>query len=220
MNFIKKIFDEKINGKVHEQFIRFGKGEYGGRALLSLWKTKNVKIKGSSEFANDFVMFVANLGDVNFNGIIWSEEQLEGFSGKKKKGKWFYEVKDIKSENIKEFEDKVYCFLLNGEGEGIKIKIKSKLPKPGKSEGKIDSNFCQIELDEKYYNKAKEDFFWDMPEGRKISIKHKFVIESIVMPKNEKDYTKIREMAKRKGKIIREADVDGKEIIKEKEFEI
>ena len=59
-----------------------------------------------------------------------------------------------------------------------------------------------------------------MTEGRKISIKHKFVIESIVMPKNEKDYTKIREMAKRKGKIIREADVDGKEIVKEKDFEI
>ena len=220
MNFIKKIFDGKIDEEVHAQFIKFGKGAYGGRALLGLWKTKKVKIKGSSEFANDFVMFVANLGDVLFNGIIWSEEQLEGLSGKKRKGKWFYEVKDIKSENIKEFEDKVYCFLLNGEGEGIKLKIKIKLPKPGKSEGKIDSNFCQIELDEKYYNKVKEDFFWDMPEGKKISIKHKFVIEEIVMPKNEKDYTKIREMAKRKGKIIREADVDGKEIIKEKDFEI
>ena len=220
MNFIKKIFDENIDEDVHNQFTKFGKGEYGGRALLSLLNTQNVKIKGSSEFVNDFVLFVANLGDVIFNGIIWSEEKLEGLSGKKKKEKWFYEVRDIKSENIKEFEDKVYHFLLNGEGEGIKLKIKSKLPKPGKSEGKIDGRFCQMEIDKRYYDKAKEDFFWDLPEGKGINIKHKFVIEEIVMPKNEKDYTKIREMAKRKGKIIREANVDGKEIVKEKEFEV
>ena len=42
MNFIKKIFTGKFDETVHRQFIRFGKGEYRRRALLNLWKTKNI----------------------------------------------------------------------------------------------------------------------------------------------------------------------------------
>ncbi len=39
------------------------------------------------------------------------------------------------------------------------------------------------------------------------------------MPKGETDYAKIREMAKRKGRVVRIANVDGKETRKEAEFE-
>ena len=104
------------------------------------------------------------------------------------------------------------------EGEGFKLKIKKKLPKPGKSEKKIDNGFCQLEADEKYYSKIKEDFFWDMPETKKISISHEIIVNEVVMPKDEKDFAKIREIAKRKGKIIRNGKIDDKEIISEKEF--
>ena len=175
MNFIKEIFQGKSSGAGHRQLIRFGKGEYGRRALLSLRKTKNVKIKGSFEFANDFVLFVADLKDVNFNGNIWSREELAGLRGQKKAGKWIYEVDNFTSSQVKNLADKVYCFLLNAEQEGIKLRIKSKLPKPGKNEDKIDDKFCQLELDEKYYKAAKDDFFWDLPEGKKIDVEHKFL---------------------------------------------
>jgi len=40
------------------------------------------------------------------------------------------------------------------------------------------------------------------------------------MPKGEKDFAKIREMAKRKGRIFRKTLIDGKEIEKEKGFEV
>ena len=114
----------------------------------------------------------------------------------------------------------VYSFLLNGEGEGITLKIKSKLPKPGKSEDKVDDKFCQLELDGKYYHAAKEDFFWDLPECKKAGIEHRYIITEIVLPKtNEKDYAKIREMARRKGKIIRIINADGKEIKSENHCE-
>ena len=221
MNFIKEIFNGKGSEASHRQFIRFGKGEYGRRALLSLWKTKNVKIKSSFEFANDFVIFAAGLGDVSFSGSIWSREEIPGMKGKKKAGKWIYEVIDMPSSQIKNIAGRVYYFLLSGEGESgkIKLKIKSKLPKPGKNEEKIDDKFCQLEIDEKYHNTAKEDFFWDLPDGKKIDVEHKFLITEIVLPKNEKDFAKIREMAKRKGKIIRTAKVDGKEVRKEINFE-
>ena len=219
MNFIKKIFLGKVDEAVHKQFVRFGKGEYRRRALLSVWKTKNIKIKSSFEFANDFVMFVSELGEAVFDGNIWSKEELPGLSGKKKEGKITYEVNGLTSKQIREFAPKVYYFLLNAEGQGIKLKIKGKLPKPGKGEDKIDDKFCQLELDEKYYGKVKDDFFWDLPDFKKATIEHTFVIKDIVLPKGEKDYAKIRELAKRKGKLVRTANIDGKETKKEVELE-
>ena len=220
MNFIKKIFFNDVDEDVHRQFIRFGKGEYNRRALLNLWKTKSVKIKGSFEWTNDFTTFVADLGDVKFNGSIWSKNEISELgAGKKKEGKWIYEVKDIGSDDVRKYENEVYCFLLNGDGEGIKLRIKAKLPKPGKGEDKIDDKFCQMELDEKFYEKAKEEFFWDFPNAKKISVEHRFIINEIVMPQGEKDFAKIREMAKRKGKIVRTGDVDGQKVVKEINFE-
>ncbi|MEK6847880.1 MAG: hypothetical protein AABX50_02020 [Nanoarchaeota archaeon] len=219
MNFIKKIFTGKADESVHRQLIRFGKGEYRKRALLSLWKTKNIKIKTSYEFANDLVLFAADLGDVVFDGNIWSKEELPGLSGKKKEGKIVYEVKGLTSKQVNELAPKVYYFLLNGEGSGIKLKIKSKLPKPGKGENKIDDKFCQLELDEKYYKAAKDGFLWDLPDCKKAVVEHTFVIKDIIIPKGETDYAKIRELAKRKGRLIRTAEVDGKYMKFEKEFE-
>ncbi|HEA46754.1 MAG TPA: hypothetical protein ENH99_03150 [Candidatus Pacearchaeota archaeon] len=221
MNLMKKVFLGKVDEDVHRQFIRFGKGKYGRRFLLSLRKTKKLKIKSSFEFANDFVLFAAGLGEVLFNGSIWSRDEIESLSGKKKTGKWVYEVKDLSSEKVKELSDNVYYFLLSGEGEGIKLKIKGKLPKPGKNEAKIDDKFCQLELDEKYYKSAKENFFWDLPDGKKMGVDHSLLIKEIVMPKTgEEDFAKIREMAKRKGTIIRNSIVDDKEGKTEKEFEV
>ncbi len=40
------------------------------------------------------------------------------------------------------------------------------------------------------------------------------------MPEGETDYARIRELAKRKGKIIREALIDGEKIRKEIGFEV
>lgn len=219
MNFIKKIFSGKADDATHRQFIRFGKGEYGGRALLSIWKTKSIKIKSSFEFANDFVLFTADLGNAVFNGTIWSKEQIPGLSGIKKEGKIVYNVENMGSSQVKEIAPMVYCFLLNADGSGIKLRIKGKLPKPGKGEGKVDDKFCQLELDEKYYHAARADFFWDLPECKKASIQHIFVIREIVTPKGETDYAKIREMAKRKGTIVRLANADGKEMKTERDFE-
>ena len=226
MNFVKKIFqggDEAKDESVHKQFIRFGKGNYGRRAIIGFWKTKNLKIKSSFEFANDFVLFIARLENsskVVFEGIILSKDEIQDLKGEKKSGKWVHNVKNFTSSQVREIADKAYYFLLNADGEGVKLRIKGKLPKPGKSENKIDDKFCQLELDEKYYKAVKEDFFWDLPECKKASVEHKFIITEIVMPKTkEKDFAKIREMAKRKGRIIRIANIDGNDVKSEKEFE-
>jgi len=224
MNFIKKIFIREYNKDVHNQLIRYGRGEYKKRALIGLWKTKNVKIKSSFEFANDFVLFVSELDDVKFYGNILSKNEISSLSkGIKKQGKWVYSVKDISSEEVKKISNEVYYYLLNVNNPGIKLKIKSRLPKPGKGEDKVDDKFCELEVDEKYFNRIKNDFFWDLPECKKAQISHTFVINELIIPnelKKSNDFAKIREEAKRKGKVIREIDCDGQKLKFEKDFEV
>tara|TARA_Y100000296_G_scaffold67236_1_gene79765 strand:- start:1112 stop:1858 length:747 start_codon:yes stop_codon:yes gene_type:complete len=247
MNFIKKIFDGNIDENVHFQFIRFGKGNYKGRFRLGLWKTKKIKVKTSFEFSNDLVLLCSEFGGGKVSGIvltkkdisgIMSENDIEGNSEVKKNGLYYQNnipEQELGKEQIIELEKESYSALLDIEGEGFKLKVKKKLPKPGKNEDKIDTRFCTLEADEKFYSKIKEDFFWDMPEAKKIDITHEVIIDEIVMPESkseiftgsssekpnqgEKDFAKIRELAKRKGKIIRKAEIDGKEIVSEKEFE-
>ena len=220
MNFIKKIVDKNFDDSVHAQLTRFGKGEYKGRAPISLTKTSKTKLKSGFEFVNDFVLFASDF-DVKFNGFIWSKNEIEGLSGAKKAGKWVYEVENLESSKIKEIFDEVYYLLLNCDGEEIKLKIKKKLPKPGKSEKKIDDKFCQIELDKKYFDKAKEEFFWDVGNCKKAKATHTFLIEDIGVPEDLKksdDFALVREKSKRVGKVIRNSEIDGKEIKKEYEF--
>jgi len=231
MNFVKKIINNQIDDSVHSQFIRFGKGEYKGRFPLSLWKSKKIKLKGGFEFANDFVKLCSEFGNCKGSGIVLSkkdisdmmvEKNIKGNSEKKKGGLYYQNTLDdqeLTKEQLQELEKESYFSLLDLEGNDFKLKIKKKLPKPGKNEDKIDDKFCQLEADEKYYLKIKEDFFWDAPETKKIQIKHTLVINSIIMPENEKDFAKIRELSKRKGKIIRKLNVDEKELIKEYNFE-
>ena len=231
MNFIKKIFNKEVDEEVHKQFIRFGKGEYNKRFPLSLWKAKKIKIKTGFEFANDLVLLCSRLGDAKVSGIVLSKKDISGTlsqnsikgNSETKKGGLYFQNnisdQDLKKEQLIELEKLSYIALLDLEGDGFKLKMKKKLPKPGKDADKIDNKFCQFEADEKFYSLIKQDFFWDMPEAKKISISHKVIIEQIIMPKEEKDYAKIRELAKRKGRLIRNALVDGKELSKEVDFE-
>jgi len=214
--FIKKIFDGK-GEEAHSQFIRFSKGRFENRALLNLQKSNKIKLKGSFEWANDFVNVVSELANMRFSGIILSKEQLNLDNERKKSGIFQYEVSDIASERIKQIKDRIYMMLLDGEGEGVLLKIKKRLPKPGKSgDAKIDDKFCLIEADLKYWPKIRETFM--LPECRKCKISHTYIIDELILPDDEKDFAKIREKAKRKGKIIREIEIDKNITKKEIEF--
>ena len=52
---------------------------------------------------------------------------------------------------------------------------------------------------------------------KEAKVRHSFIITEIIAPKDEKDYSKIRELAKKKGRIVREAEIDGQKIKSEKE---
>ncbi len=214
--FIKKIWKAK-GEQAHVYFVRFGKGKYENRAALNLQKTSKVKLRGSYEWVNDFVNLVSELENVKFSGVILSKEPLSLENEKKKSGIFEYST-SIDSGKVKEIQDKVYAMLLDAESPGLSLKMKKKLPKPGKSgDAKIDDKFCQLEADLKYWPEIKDAFM--LPECKKCKLSHIYVIDELILPEGEKDFAKIRELTKRKGKIIRKSEIDGKEEKEEKEFE-
>jgi hypothetical protein len=217
-NFIKKAVIKKIDSNTKRYFLRFGKGDYKGRFLISLdIGPSKIKVRSSYELANDFVRFVNELNkDLKFSGKILTKDKIAGKAGRKKAGVIVYEVEEC---SINEFEN-AYYYLLDVNNEDVLLKIKKGLPKPGQDESKIDEKFCALDLNLKYLNNIKETFFWDVPECKKAVIEHEIIINQIEFPKGEKDPVKIRENAIRKGKIIRKINADGKEIIKEYELEV
>lgn len=217
--FIKKVWEGK-GEEVHNYFVRFSRGTFEKRAALSLQKTTKIKLKGSFEWANDFVKIAAEISPLTFSGIILSKEEIEDlseFPSKKKEKIIQYEVEGVDSEKIKTIQERVYYMLLNAENQETKLKIKKRLPKPGKGgESKVDDKFCQLETELDHWNQIKESFM--LPECKKCKITHTIVVEEIIIPKGEKDFAKIRELAKKKGKIIRNLQVDRQEEKEEKEF--
>jgi len=231
-SFIKKIFSNQTNEQTHRQFVRFGKGDYKTRAVISFHKTTGIKLKSSFEYANEMIELALELSNsVEIEGIILSKEELsKDFSENNikaiqetKKGGLFYEnnieKQQIESFKLKNIVSTSYFALLDIEGEGISLKIKKKLPKPGKSgEAKVDDKFCIMEADISKEKEIREAFFWDA-FGKKIKAEHNYIINEIVMPSDEKDFEKMRLNAKRKGKLIRKLNIDGREEIKEIGFE-
>jgi len=228
MSFIKKIFHGEVDKKTHNQFVRFGKGTYENRAVIKLQKSKDIKVSSTLEYANDFVELIAGISDARFTGIMLSKENLEEFFKSKdrealeskKAGLYVYNVNEIESKIINEIKEKVYYFLLDAKVEGIEFKCKKKLPKPGKSNTKIDDKFCVLRADLKYWPKIRDEFFSDVPENaKKVNVKHTFEIKNIITPLGIKDYEQLRVLSKRAGKITRFLEIDKQESKKECEFE-
>ncbi len=212
--FMKELLEGNNSEEAHKYFVRFGKGCYKRRFIIGLKKGNKIKINTSFEFANELVNFVRENKNIKFSGKILTKEKIDGKEGKKKAGVFVYEISES---SLEEFEE-AYFYLLDANDDDIVLKIKKKLPKPGKGENKIDDKFCTMELDLKYWDNLKKEFFWDAPEGKKISVEHEIAINEIIAPQGVNDPAKIRELARRKGKIVRKITADGKEIVREIDF--
>jgi len=230
MNFIKKIFDGKIDDSVHVKFQKFSKGEFKDRAVINVRKTKNAwKIGTTAEFANELVYVVAKklTGKAKVKGAIISAKDLGiEYQGKKQfmGVKQFLIDKEMSKEEILDILEKhPHAFAaLSFQAQDTILKIKAKAPKTAKPSSKGDAkpkaDFCKLETQD--VNIVK-DFLFDInTDSKNVEISHDFIIQELVLPKNEKDFAKIRELAKRKGKIIRKINIEGKEQVKEKDFVI
>lgn len=233
MNFIKKCLDKNFDKSVHLQFQKFSKGEFRDKAGIHVKKTGNkFTIFTSAEFANEFVRACAEkLGNdrVQVTGAIVSTSDLQNklkfkeikqFQGVKRylidKDMSGGEILNLLNEFPKTF------FALSFEAGDFKLKIKPKAPKsgkPGKPGEKKKPDFCKLITTDTEIGKS---FVFEKLNFKKAEISHVFFIEEIIIPeelKKEKDFALIREKSLRKGKIIREALIDGENIKTEIEFE-
>jgi len=219
--FIKKIFQNRIDEHTHQQFVRFSKGVFDNKAVINASRNGKIKLSGTYDLSNDLALFSVSLaGKAHVKGLILSKNEIPGFNGKKKKGLINYEIdQDIDLKNLEEISEKAYCLLIDCLADGIEFKTKKVLPRPSsKGIDKINDKFWTLNLDIRFWPKVKEDILFDLPEGKKYRVIHKYEINEIIAPKGEKDFEKIRLMAKRKGVIIRTAEIDGKPVSNKKEM--
>jgi len=232
MNFIKKIFKNEPDNSVHLQFQKFGRGEFRDKALIHAKKSGNkYTILTTAEFANEFVKVTAEKIDGNkarVTGAIVStndlKEKLDFKEIKQFQGVKRYIIdKEMDGDEIisllEKFPKAFFALSFNCDKDSTILKIKPKAPKsgkPGKKGEKTKPNFCKITTTDKM---LAEDFVFEVLDFKKAEIDHKFIINDIIKPEGETDYARIRELAKRKGEIIREALIDGKKIRKKIEFE-
>jgi len=237
MNFIKKIVDKRVDESVHLQFQKFSKGEFRDRAMIEAKKTgKGYAIKTSAEFANGLIRDVAEIlgnnktkvtgtivSTVNLKEIpefakILAQVEVKQFQGVKR----FMINNEFSGNEIIRMLDvfpKAFFALSFSVGE-TQLKIKPKAPKSGKpgkeSEDGPKVDFCSLKTDKDEIGKC---FIFENPNFKEAKINHTFFVEQIIMPEGEKEFAKIREMAKRKGKIVRKALIDGKEVVININFE-
>ena len=232
MNFIRKVFENNIDEEVHLQFQKYGKGEFKDKALVKVKTTGGrYTIVTSAEFANGFVRIMAEkLGEekTKVTGAIISTNDLTECLDFKDK-KQFQGVKryiienEMSGEKIITLLDKLpkAVFAFSFEFGENKLKVKPKSPKLSKSKNKDNTpkpDFCRFITKDKEVAKS---FVFEDSNFKEANINHMFIIDEIVIPeelKQEKDFAKVREKAKRKGKIVREANIDGNVVKEEKEF--
>jgi len=229
MNFIKRIVDGNVDESVHLQFQKFSKGKFINRAIVEAKKSKGkYTIKTTAEFANGLVKLIAEkLGDnkTTVTGAVVSTNDLTGeleFKDKKQfQGVKRYLIEsEMSGKEILELLDKFpkAFFALSFEVEDSKLKIKPKAPKSAKPKkgAAPKADFCRLVTTDK---EVGESFVIETDDWQKAEINHTFFIDQIIQPKGETDYSKIRELAVRKGRIVRKTIIDEKEDEKTIEFE-
>jgi len=237
-SFIKKIFQGKESDElVHSQFTKFSKGEFPSRAMIRAKNTKGkYTISTTAEYAKELIINLAEkLGEkqTKVTGAIISALDLEGFEYDERKmamgvRKYMIYDKGMTGNEILELCNKIQkaFFALSFDvDENTSLVIKPKSPKSAKGassnknpDKKAKIDFCKLKTNDESLVKSLI-FDDEARDFKKIEIKHDIFVEDIIMPEGETDFAKIREMAKRKGKIIRKLDIAGVEQVKEAEFE-
>jgi len=227
MNFIKKIYEKKIDEKVHQKFTRYSTGEFEKEEFMIKKGSSFVQIKAGFEYLDvmfDIMSRCVN-EDVSLNGVIITKNKIInelnefGIQPKKITGKKYTIEAMMTSDKFKEFVTSFSsCFLLlNLKSGKYSISVKKSIPKPGK----LVEKFVTAKFDLKDLDLIKKEFLFDaeVDNFKDILIKNTYVIDEIIIPEGLKNSPEeARLNSKRKGKILRKIDIDGK--IEEKEMEL
>ncbi|MBA3063832.1 hypothetical protein FP803_00145 [Candidatus Woesearchaeota archaeon] len=227
MNFIKKIYEKNVDEKVHKKFVRYSTGEFEKEEFMIKKGSSFVQIKAGFEYLDVMFDLMARCvnEDVSLNGIIITKNKIInelnefGIEPKKVTGKKYTIQEIMNKKKFKEFVEKFNsCFLLlNLKSGKYSISVKKSIPKPGK----LVEKFVTAKFDLKDLDLIKKEFLFDIKADnfKDISIKHTYIIDEIIIPEGFKNNPEeARLNAKRKGRIIRKIEIDGK--VEEKEMEL
>ena len=230
---MKKIFDGVFDEEVHANFLKFGRGEYKNKYLLEgKRQAKKWAVKAGAEYANLLVRKCLEKveGNIEVKGIIVSTRDLrDEIKFDIKKVSNFQGVRKhvingpVNSVQIFELMDKYpkAFFALTFKGDSFVLKIKPKKPadgKKGKEEGDGPAaDFCSLKTEDRG---LIDYLFFGVGDFGEVKVKHQINVTDIVYPANvaELKPIEVREMAKRKGVVTRNAVVDGVEHISEARF--
>ncbi len=223
---IKKIFDGDFDDEIHNDFVKFSRGDFKDRYLIQGKKQANKwAIKTGPEFVNHVVRyFLPKAGEsVPVTGIIsttldiadeatFKIEKVSQFQGVKK----LILKTEVNPKEILGLMDKYpkAFFALSFKGTDSNIKIRAKSPKAGKSgkekDGETVADFCTIKTNDQ---KFLDDIFWGIDKGwTTLNVSHEIKIDGIVYPRDMTGMkpAEIRKESKRKGILIRKVNFDGK----------
>lgn len=225
MNFIRDAIGGRVDEFCHRQFVRYGKGEFE-RLLFGLRVyTNNFNVKASFDFGNElFHLISENIKeDAHIKGkvIVGRDFKSElndiGLepADYSRRGKLYTAEFDCTANphQLKQiFEQFKYNFiLLSVSSKEFSFHTKPGIPKLG---GKVKDNFCSASLPLSLLGEFAFDF--PSPQFKQAKIMHKLVIDEVVIPKEyEGNAEQERLNAKRKGKLIRIMNIDGREFKKE-----
>ena len=238
-SFIQKIFEGEVDESVHLQFQKFSKGEFVGRGMFRVKNTGGkFSVSTGPEYAKDLIMGLAEKlgsGKTMVSGALISALDLDGFEYKEKKNaigvrKYIIES-EMTGEEILELcskMDKAF-FALSFKAGDSELTVKPKSPKSAKGvssqkkEGeKAKIDFCKLKTREK---RSIEGLVFDVAGFKNVEGAHDFIIDEIVINDAMRseaggDFGRLREMAHRKGRVVRRLNVDGEEKVSEKMIEV
>jgi hypothetical protein len=220
---MNKIFDGACDDEVHVAFLKFGRGEYKDKYLLEgKRQAKNWSIKAGVEYVNFLVRRCLEKvgGRVTIKGIIVSTLDLRdeiGFDVVKVGN--FQGIRknvidtEVEASEVLELMDKFprVFFALSFKGDDFVLKIKAKAPKsgkPGKGGDRPVADFCSLKTGDK---RIVDELFFGIGNFGEVSVNHVIEVSDIVYPANvgELKPAEVRELAKRKGVVVRNIVVDG-----------
>lgn len=227
MNFIKELLEGSTDDWIHQRFIKFSRGEFDG-AAFKIKKSKNkLQITATCDYVTllGWILTKNCSSDIDVKGAIIARDDIqtdvEGVMdvnrSKNRKGVYTVDVSGtVNSAALADLYKRMpgAYFLLNLKTDGQTLKSKGKLPKPG---SKVNYTFCRLSLDNSGLAEVMAQLFFDFDGelSEEASVSHKYVIEKVVAPEGVKDPAKIRLEGKRKGKIVRTVEVDGKSKVTE-----
>ncbi len=218
MNHIKNIYNKKTDEFTHNKFVRFSCGTFEREIIYIKIGGKNIAIQAGFEYLDSMFDLFAKLvkANVELKGVIVSKIDIQkdledfGIEIKKKFGKKYTIEAVLDSNKFKEFVDKFnqYSLLLKLKSGDYVLNVKKSIPKPGK----VLEKFLTAKFPKTDLKVLVDEFLFDTKPDKfkKAEIKHTYVIDNIEIPKQyENDPAMARLKAIRKGKIIREINLDG-----------